>query len=104
MHLHVDRFGFYLSSASSITFRSIKYTHCNGSGYKESRDDGYMHVCSYCSGTGRRIVLTHKYEIKKGQSDAEEGLLLCRWDIHPLISAGSRGSDDQRRRTLSGRH
>ena len=44
----------------------LKCTHCNGSGYKKSRSDGYMHVCSYCSGTGRKLVLTRKYDIEKG--------------------------------------
>ena len=45
---------------------SLKCNHCNGSGYKKSRSDGYMHVCSYCSGTGRELVLTRKYDIEKG--------------------------------------
>ena len=45
---------------------SLKCNHCNGSGYKKSRYDGYMHVCSYCSGTGRKLVLTQKYDIEKG--------------------------------------
>jgi len=36
---------------------SHRCKHCGGSGYKKSRYDGYMHVCSYCSGTGRKLVL-----------------------------------------------
>ena len=39
---------------------------CGGRGYKKSRYDGYMHVCSYYSGTGRKFVLTRKYDIEKG--------------------------------------
>ena len=39
----------------------------DGSGYKKSKFDGYMHVCSYCSGTGRKVVLTRKLtHIEKG--------------------------------------
>ena len=45
---------------------SHRCKHCRGSGYKKSRYDGYMHVCSYCSGTGRKLVLTRKYDIEKG--------------------------------------
>ena len=45
---------------------SHRCKHCGGSGYKKSRYDGYMHVCSYCSGTGRKLVLTRKHDIEKG--------------------------------------
>ena len=36
---------------------SHKCKHCNGSGHKKSKFDGYMHVCS---GTGRKVVLTRR--------------------------------------------
>tara|TARA_Y100001938_G_C7863087_1_gene316576 strand:+ start:324 stop:527 length:204 start_codon:yes stop_codon:yes gene_type:complete len=49
---------------TKITSQRCK--HCNGSGYKKSKFDGYMHVYSYCSGTGRKLVLTRKYDIEKG--------------------------------------
>ena len=49
---------------SNIT--SYKYKQCGGSGYKKSRYDGCMRVCSHCSGTGRKLVLTRKYDIEKG--------------------------------------
>ena len=49
---------------TKITNQNCK--HCRGSGYKKSRYDGYMHVCSYCSGTGRKLVLTRKHDIEKG--------------------------------------
>ena len=32
-----------------------KCKHCGDRCYKKSRYDGYMHVCSYCSGTGRKL-------------------------------------------------
>ena len=45
---------------------SYKFKYCGGSGYKKSRHDVYMHVCSYCRGAGRRLILTRKYDIEKG--------------------------------------
>ena len=39
---------------------SHKCRRCNGSVYKKSKFDGYMHVCSYCSGTGRKVVLNRR--------------------------------------------
>ena len=45
---------------------SCKCKYCGDGGYKKSKFDGYMHVCIYCSGTGRKLVLTRKGHKEKG--------------------------------------
>ena len=40
-----------------------------------------MHVCSYCSGTCRKLVLTSEYEIEKGQPDADPKFIVLAKDV-----------------------
>ena len=40
-----------------------------------------MHVCSYCSGTGRKLVPTSEYEIEKSQPDADPKFIVLSKDV-----------------------